>query len=169
MKLQGLLALVNVFPSEKHIRIGYAIIRVWCSRMSCASPRGSPNRKARHMSSWGIRMELIWIALRAPFHLGAGSLHLAHGEKFYPAGIPPHPDISYPDGKGGRSVRQHFTSGYLISEWEKRAFQLPRLGISESIDSAYLERFAAFCTIVFSWSFPICATDILGYFEIFLL
>ena len=94
--------------------------------------------------------EGVQIVLRAPCHPGEGSLHLAHGEKFYPAGIPPHPDISYPDGKGGRSVRQHFTSGYLISEWEKRAFQLPRLGISESIDSAYLERFAAFCTIVFS-------------------
>ena len=94
--------------------------------------------------------EGVQIVLRAPCHPGEGSLHLAHGEKFYLASIPPHPDISYPDGKGGRSVRQHFTSGYLISEWEKRAFQLPRLGISESIDSAYLERFAAFCTIVFS-------------------
>ena len=47
-------------------------------------------------------MELIRIALRALCHPGEGSLHLAHGEKFYPAGIPPHPDISHPDGKGGR-------------------------------------------------------------------
>ena len=42
---------------------------------------------------------------------GRGSLHLAHGEEFYPAGIPPHPDISHPDGKGGRSLCRHFTSG----------------------------------------------------------
>ena len=49
------------------------------------------------MSSWGIQMELIQIALRAPCHPREGSLHLAHGEEFYPAGIPPHPDISHPD------------------------------------------------------------------------
>ncbi|RVW23877.1 hypothetical protein CK203_094637 [Vitis vinifera] len=89
----------------------------------------SPDRKARHISSWGIRMELIRIALRAPCHPGEGSLHLAHGEKFYLASIPPHPDISYPDGKGGRSVRRHFTFGYLISGW--------RRGRSNFHDQAY--------------------------------
>ena len=30
------------------------------------------------MSSWGIRMELLLIAIRAPCHQGEGSLHLAH-------------------------------------------------------------------------------------------
>ena len=142
MKLQGLLALVNFFPSGQHIRIGYAIIRVWCSLMPCASPRGSPNRKARHMSSWGIRMELIRIALRAPCHPREGSLHLTHGEKFYPAGIPPNPDISHPDGKGGRSVRWHFTSRYLTSRWERRTLQLLRIDISGPSDNAYLQSFS---------------------------
>ncbi|RVX11673.1 Auxin response factor 1 [Vitis vinifera] len=37
-----------------------------------------PDRGARYMSSWGIRMELIRIALHAPSHQGEGSLHLAH-------------------------------------------------------------------------------------------
>ena len=32
------------------------------------------------MSSWGIRMELLWIAMRAPCHQGEGSLHLAHAD-----------------------------------------------------------------------------------------
>ena len=104
--------------------------------------------------SWGIRMELRRIAMRAPCHPREGSLHLAHangppcniapstlrnpdslvrsmssgggvptpctrrrsplrhslfhpGEEFYPAEVPPSPDISYPDisqpdGRGGR-------------------------------------------------------------------
>ena len=30
------------------------------------------------MSSWGIQMELIRIAMRTPCHPGEGSLHLAH-------------------------------------------------------------------------------------------
>ena len=30
------------------------------------------------MSSWEIRMELLWIEMRAPCHQGEGSLHLAH-------------------------------------------------------------------------------------------
>ena len=32
------------------------------------------------MSSWGIQMELLWIAMRAPCHHGEGSLHLAHAD-----------------------------------------------------------------------------------------
>ena len=32
----------------------------------------------RHVSSWGIRMELLRIAMRTPCHQGEGSLHLAH-------------------------------------------------------------------------------------------
>ena len=36
--------------SGQHIWIWYAIVRVWCSRVPCASPWGSPDRRARHMS-----------------------------------------------------------------------------------------------------------------------
>ena len=86
------------------------------------------------MSSWGIRMELIRIALCAPCHQGEGSLHLAHadgppcdiaystrgknsiqlafhlirishnrmGEEDIPRVDILHPDISQPDGRGGR-------------------------------------------------------------------
>ena len=32
------------------------------------------------MSSWGIRMELLRIAMRAPCHQGEGFLHLAHAD-----------------------------------------------------------------------------------------
>nr|CAN61722.1 hypothetical protein VITISV_024824 [Vitis vinifera] len=49
----------------------------------------SPDRGARHMSSWGIRMELIRIAMRTPCHPGEGSLHLAHADG-------PPCDISHP-------------------------------------------------------------------------
>ena len=34
----------------------------------------------RHVSSWGIRMKLLRIAMRAPYHQGEGSLHLAHAD-----------------------------------------------------------------------------------------
>ena len=58
------------------------------------------------MSSWGIWMELLRIVMRAPYHQGKGSLHLAHangpplrhatqiiplGEEFYPADASPSP------------------------------------------------------------------------------
>ena len=119
------------------------------------------------MSSWGIRMELLRIEMRAPCHQGEGSLHLAHadgppcnarhssfhpGEEFCPANIPPSPDISHPDGRGGRfnfpgqtcpdPVIGYFTSGYLTTEWERRTLQLLRSDMSESSDSAYLEIFS---------------------------
>ena len=68
----------------------------------------------RRMSSWEIRMELIRIALRTLCHLGEGFLHLAHadappcaaqlslpGEEFRALTFL-HPDISQPDGRGGR-------------------------------------------------------------------
>ena len=38
-------------------------------------PLGSPDRVARHMSSWGVRIELLRIAMRATCHQGEGSLH----------------------------------------------------------------------------------------------
>ena len=64
-----------------------------------------------------------------------------------------HPDFSHPAPDAG---------------WERRAFQLPRSNISGSSDSAYPESFAAILhsAAVFSWSFQICATDILRYFAL---
>ena len=53
---------------------------VWCSRVPCASPWGSPDRGARRVSSWGIQTELLRIAMHAPCHQGEGSLHLAHAD-----------------------------------------------------------------------------------------
>ncbi|RVW99488.1 hypothetical protein CK203_038488 [Vitis vinifera] len=49
---------------------------------------GSPDRGARHMSSWGIRMELLRIAMCAPCHQGEGSLRLAPADG-PPCDIPP--------------------------------------------------------------------------------
>ena len=40
----------------------------------------APDRGVRRASSWGIRMELLRIAMRAPCHQGKGSLHLAHAD-----------------------------------------------------------------------------------------
>ncbi|RVX11672.1 hypothetical protein CK203_015778 [Vitis vinifera] len=95
-----------------------------------------PDRGARHMSSWGIRMELIRIALRAPSH---------QEKEFCPVDIPPSPDISHPDGIGGRfnfsdqtcpnPLIGYFTSGYLTVGWERRTFQLPRQSNSEEFSS----------------------------------
>nr|CAN81466.1 hypothetical protein VITISV_021276 [Vitis vinifera] len=49
------------------------------------------------------------------------------GEEFYPADVPPSPDISHPAPNAG---------------WERRAFQLPRSDMSGSSNSAYLESFS---------------------------
>ena len=162
--------LVHFSQWSGHIRIGYAIVRVWWSWVSCASPWGSPDRGARHVSSWGIRMELLRIAMRAPCHPGEGSIHHAHADghpcdvpsspdiphpEFCPANflVPPSPDISHPVPDAG---------------WKRRVFQLPRSDISGSSDSAYPKSFAAILhsATMFSWSFPICATDILRYFSL---
>ena len=105
--------------------------------------------------------------MRAPCHQGEGSLHLAHanglpcyarhssfhpGKEFCPADIPPSPDISHPDGRGGRfnfpgqtcpdPLIGYFTSRYLTAGWERRTFQLTRSDMSGSSDSAYLESFS---------------------------
>ena len=104
--------------------------------------------RERRVSSWGIRMELIWTALGAPCHQEEGSLHLAHVD-----GLPC--DIAHSTRGGILSdrfstfsryliseilVRRHFTfSGYLTSKWERRMFQLPRSDMSGFSDSAYLE------------------------------
>ncbi|RVW19668.1 Retrovirus-related Pol polyprotein from transposon opus [Vitis vinifera] len=88
----------------------------------------NPNRGARHVSSWGIRMELLRIAthgiaystrensIRPTFHF----LRIFHIRN---------------------SIRRHFTSGYLTAGWKRRTFQLPRSDTSGSSDSAYLESF----------------------------
>ena len=105
------------------------------------------------MSSWGIWMELLRIAMRAPCHQGEESLHLAH------ANGPPC-DARHSSFHPGRnsirptfhlllifnirnSVRRHFMfSGYFTSGWERRTFQLPRSDMSRSSDSAYPESFS---------------------------
>ena len=103
------------------------------------------------MSSWGIRMELLRIAMHAPCHQGEGSLHLAHADgppcdawhsslhldrnnrlfhsdvsqpQFYPADVPPSPDISHPAP---------------AARWERRTIQLSRTDMSGSFGSAYPE------------------------------
>ena len=54
------------------------------------------------MSSWGIQMELIRIAMHTPCHPGEGSLHLAHidgppyGIAHSTRGGIPSADISHP-------------------------------------------------------------------------
>ena len=69
--------------------------------------------------------------------------------------------------------RRHSTRMFRIwnsdARWERRVFQLSRSHISGSAYSAYPESFAAILhsAAMFSWSFPICATNILRYFEIF--
>ena len=97
----------------------------------------------RRVSSWGIRMELLRIAMHAPCRQGEGSLHHAHADdppcdvpsspdiphsEFCPGDIPPSLDISHPAD---------------ISGWKRRAFQLPRSDIFGSADSAYPENFTA--------------------------
>ena len=87
-------------------------------------PKGVRIGRARHMSSWGIRMELILIALRAPCHPGEGSLHLEHADG------PPWQNSSFQPGKNSiqptfhllrifhirNSVRRHFTSEILCAD-----------------------------------------------------
>ena len=64
---------------QSMIRIGYVIVRTWHSRVTCASPWGSPDRGARHVSLfWGVLAELLRIAKRATCHQGEGSLHSWH-------------------------------------------------------------------------------------------
>ena len=87
------------------------------------------------MSSWGIQMELIWIAMRTPCHPGEGSLHLAHVDG-PPCDIS-HPEFRLPTFHIRNFVRRHFTAG-----WERRTFQLLQSDISGSSDRAYQESFS---------------------------
>ena len=68
-------------------------------------------------------------------------------EEFYPIDFPPSADISYPEFRAPtfhiwNSVRRHFTSGYLTTEWERRTLQLLRIDISGPSDNAYHESFS---------------------------
>ena len=80
---------------------------------------------------------------------------VSHPE-FWPSDVPHHPDVSHPTD---------------ISGWGKRAFQLPRSDIFGSTNSAHPKDFAAILhsAAVFSWSFPICATDIFRYLSLDIL
>ena len=95
------------------------------------------------MSSWGIRMELIQIALRAPCHQGEGSLHLAHADG-PPYGIAhstrggiPSANISHPEFRLPTFRIRRLTSG-----WERRTFQLLWSDLSRSSNRAYQESFS---------------------------
>nr|CAN63805.1 hypothetical protein VITISV_021832 [Vitis vinifera] len=79
-------------------------------KLTCKMKRGSPDRGARHMSSWGIRMELLQIATRG----------IAHSTRV-----------------GILSGRHSTFFGYLTSGWERRTFELPRSEMSESSDQLF--------------------------------
>ena len=108
----------------------------------------------RRVSSWGIRMELRWIAMRTLCHQGEGSLHLAHadgppcdiahstrGEEFRPStftsGIPfadiSHLDISQPDGRGGRFNFPRQTCPDPLIALTRRAFAADNLDSPDSL------------------------------------
>ena len=81
---------------------------------------------------------------------------------------PFHPDVSHPKFYCRRhSIRMSYirNSG---TGWERRVFQLLRIYISGSSNSAHPESFAAILhsAAVFSWSFPTCVTDIFRYFSL---
>ena len=108
---------------------------VWCSRVPCAYPWGSPDRGACHMSSWGIRMELFRIVTRGITHSTRGRIQSGWHSTFSEyltfgipsADIPPSPDISHSAPN---------------ARWERRTFQLPRSDMSGSSDNAYPESFS---------------------------
>ena len=101
---QDLLTLINVFHLD-NIFGQDMLSSGWSCRIAW-----------RRVSSWGIRMELSRIAMRAPYHQGERSLHLAHADG-PPCDIAPSTqgnsdgvysdslaarDISHPDGRGRR-------------------------------------------------------------------
>ena len=145
---------------ECRVRIGYAIVQVCDVRKHRVPAWGIRMELLRiAMPAWGIQMELLRIAMRAPCHQGEGSLHHAHADghpcdvpsssdiphaKFCPGDVPSSPDIPhpefYPDDVPPSPDVSHPA---LNAGWERRAFQLPRLDISGSSESAYSESFAA--------------------------
>ena len=131
---------VSLFHSDNISGYDMLSFGVWWSRVPCASPLGSPDRGTRRHST---RMYHIQNSAPPTFHPD-----VSHSESSPPTF---HSNILHPAPDAG---------------WERRAFQLPRSDISGSSDSAYPESFAAILhsAAVFSWSFPICPTDILRYF-----
>ena len=130
--------------SGQHIQIGYAIVRVWWSWVSCASPWGSLDKGARHVSSWAIPMELLRIAMCALCHQGEGSLHLAHADG------PPCDTRHSSFHPGKNSVRPtfHLLRISHIRNSVRPMFHLLQIShirnsirsnMSKSSDSAYLE------------------------------
>ena len=79
------------------------------------------------MSSWGIRMELLWIVWRR------GTF--SHPE--FRSSTFSHPEFRPPTFHIRNSVRRHCIDG-----WEWRTFQLLRSDLSGSSDSAYQESFS---------------------------
>ena len=60
-------------------RCDMAVVRMWCLRVLCASPWGSPDRgNAPRVSLGEIRMESLRTARRATCHQGVGSLHMGN-------------------------------------------------------------------------------------------
>ena len=141
--------------SGQHIRIGYAIVRVWWSgvlRVLLGNPDGvapptfHPNVSHPEFCSIAIPPRCLSSGILLRRHFTRMSLIRNSSPQTF------HPDILHPAPDAG---------------WERRVFQLPRLDISGSSDSAYLESFTVILhsAAVFSWSFPICLTDILRYFS----
>ena len=78
-----------------------------------------------------------------------------------------HPDVLHPEICCHHSTRMYCIWNYDAG-WKRRAFQFPQSDISGSADSAHPEDFAAILhsAAVFSWSFPLCATNIFRYFSL---
>ena len=97
--------------------------RVWWLWVSCASPWESPDKGARHVSSWGIRMKLLRIATRGIAHSTRGRILSGRRFNFLVRHVRIlWSDISHPAPDAG---------------WKRRAFQLPRSDMSRSSGSAY--------------------------------
>nr|CAN81164.1 hypothetical protein VITISV_030719 [Vitis vinifera] len=92
-------------------RLGHikSMIRTTHPDRICYRP-GSLDRGAHHMSSWGIRMELLRIATRG----------IAHSTRVRIL-----------------SDRSSTFSGYLTTGWERRTFQLPRSDMSGCSDRIF--------------------------------
>ena len=157
---------------------------VCCSQVLCASPWESPDRGARRVSSWGIRMELLRITMRALCHQGEGSLHLAHVDG------PPCDARHNSFHPGKNSVRPTFHLLRIshirksvrsdMSESSDRIFHIQRLTFIFRRGGCFnfpgqtcpdppitLTRrvfLLVYSVAVFSWSFLIFPTDFLRYF-----
>ena len=157
--------------SGQHIRIRYVIVRVWCSRVPGASPWGSPDRgappyvllrnpdgvdpdsNARSVSSRG-GVSTLCTRKRSPLRRLTFSEYLPSGilsgKHFHLLRIF-HIRHLTPDGRNGG-----------VSTSLDRHVRIPwqRVPGSLQVEGRILHN-----ATVFSWSFQICATDILRYFS----